>query len=231
MATSIFPLLVNNRVLGWRGITWGLTKKPAFKTSAQVALTGREAMQQNWTRAKWDLALRWSLLKNKRTDAANVLAAYPRNEYKLLTSFFEARRGRFEPFFLSFTTDGDCYTAAQLLVASTPAVGTDPSNMDSRNFQGVATFGTATRPIGGFDVTTSTPALVQAPSTPLAGITYNFPKDGWFRLASALAPGSVINGTFNYYYRVAFKRDDAEFETFADDFWRLKSINFETRWW
>jgi hypothetical protein len=41
----------------------------------------------------------------------------------------------------------------------------------------------------------------------------------------------VLRFTGHYYYRVAFKRDETEFEAFADDFWKAKSVLLESRWW
>jgi hypothetical protein len=239
MPTPILPAPDTNRVLGYRGVTWGLTKKPMFKTQTQQTLTGREAVQQSWSRPKYDIALKWSFLREQRSVVANTYPTAPRDEYRRLVGFFTARRGSFEPFFVSFTTDGDHVTSNELLVASTPAVAADPSNPDSRNYQFVRTFGGTVEPVGGVNVVAATPIVTLNPpphTTPVTLVyntdyTVNDPRDGWMRLASAPTTDSIIRATYHYYYRVAFARDDLEFEAFADDFWRLKSVNLRTRWW
>ena len=235
MSTVIFPTPQTTRLLGWRGISWGLTKTINTKTSVQTAFTGRDAVMQNWTRPKYDFSLKWNFLRNQRSVAANVTPTAPKEEYRRLHAFFEARRGRYEPFFLSFTTDGDFFTGTdQTIAASAPTPGTDPTNIDSRNYQVVRTFGGTTAPVGGVDVATSVPIVKVNGATKVYNTDYtvNTPKDGYIRFSGGIiAGGELITITCHYYYRVAFKRDAFEAEAFADDFWRVKQVQFESRWW
>jgi uncharacterized protein (TIGR02217 family) len=52
--------------------------------------------------------------------------------------------------------------------------------------------------------------------------------DGWDVLAAAPAAGSIITASFEYYWRVAFAKDEMEWENFWDRFYRIKSVKLVT---
>jgi hypothetical protein len=49
------------------------------------------------------------------------------------------------------------------------------------------------------------------------------------RIVFGSAPAAgVVSASFEFYFRCIFKEDMADFEKFADKFWELQTIEFET---
>lgn len=52
--------------------------------------------------------------------------------------------------------------------------------------------------------------------------------DGWVSFVTAPAPGTALTWTGEFYWRVRFLRDEAEFDEFLDDLWRSGKIELLT---
>ena len=222
--TPRFPLpSLGSQFWGWRGIMWDVRKRPVYHTIRQVAVSGRSAATANWSAPLTEYLLKWSVMRDDMDTDANVTPAFPANEARTLMGFFNQQRGNASPFFWMDPTDKR--VSGELMAASTPAFGADPTNPTSTVYQAVRTMGSTRMPIGGLNEGEDgePPPLVEVNGNPVP-FTPNSPRDGWVTLDSAPSPGSLLTGTYSYYQRVAFKQDAADFSTFGKNFWELKEL-------
>lgn len=222
--TRVFPLPSATHFWGWRGIAWDVMKRPTFNTVAMRTVTGRRAATAAYPTPLTKYTLKWNFLRDNFAVARNAARTFPATEAETLMAFFVEMQGAATPFFWSDPTDNR--VTAQVIAASTPEVGEDLANPDSRNYQLVRSLGGITSPVGGLDSAMSLP-VINDDGTPVTFVA-NSPRDGWIRLDAAPAEGSVLTGTFHYYQRVVFAEDTADFRTFAANFWELRQLELET---
>jgi hypothetical protein len=219
----------------WRGIKFDVEWVTATKTQRQPVDSGRVDRLQQWAYALEEFHLKWEWLRSDRSQPSNTLGSWPKNELKTLLGFIRNRAGGFEAF--AFPNPHDFRTVDEVISASTPAVGADPANPDSRNYQVVRTFGTNVAPVGVVNEgevggrPTAEPAAVVKDDGVSVSFTANSvgtPRDGWIRLATAPAAGSVLTFTGSYLAKVTIKEDRIPVLNTADDFWALKGLTLVT---
>lgn len=235
MSTPRWPLpALSSNFWGWRGIQWGCIKRPTFSTTVQLSYAGRRAAMPAYSSSLEGFTLNW-WGRDDMKAARNATRIFPDDEFDLLCGHFRQMKGRGLPWLFMDPTDH--YVVGATLSASTPAVSTDPTNPTSRVYQvvrpwrgpvsgiyepvGAINEGTDGESVG---VITSSIDGVMSFTPNMAG---SVARDGWITLATAPTAGSVLTGTFSYYFRVAFKEDAADFELFYFNFVRWKKIDLE----
>lgn len=220
MATPIFPsVFAGAPWMGFPGVDWGMKKSPYWKTGISAAVSGREARTIYWAAPIYHFQLMWEFVRDSGYDLPrNATRVYPQNEYQTLLGWYNQRKGMGEPFFITDPTDSVVGpTIYQTLVASAEA--------GKQDIQLVRTLGGSTEPVGGLDVT-STP-IFKVNGTSIGGAyTANSPYDGWIKLTTPLNATDVVTGTFRYYFKVRFGKDNLDFSQFWRDFWEAKEIIF-----
>lgn len=232
MSVPRWPLPVPARVFAWRGITFTMEKTLLTKTLRLRADSGRVDRIKQWAHPLYEYTLKWEWIRSDRGARANVATSGKRGDLKLLAGFIAQRGGGFEPF--AWPDPYDYWTQDEVISASAPAPGADPTNPDARNYQVVRTYGGAVAPVG---VVNENEIMVKATAeaAPVVKVdnvsvsfTANAPLPGWVRLAVAPTPTKVITFTGAYWARVVLKEDKLPMALTADDFWTIKGITMET---
>ncbi len=184
------------------GIKWGSTKTPIWSTKVQKSASGRELRASYYSYPDWKFSLSYEVLR------ANALA-----ELQTLVGFFNARQGSFDSF-LYQDSDDKAVTSQAFGVGD----GVTTKFQLARDFGGfiepvVATSGSPSIYVGG------------ALKTPATHYTL---ADGLVTFTTAPASGIFLTWTGEFYYRVRFVQDSADFEQFLHQLWSLKKIEFKT---
>jgi uncharacterized protein (TIGR02217 family) len=149
----------------------------------------------------WKFALKYYFLR----------AAPSKLEFQQLVGFYNARQGSFDSFLFSDPTDNS-------VVAAPFGTG-----------NGVTTTFQLARAIGGFTepvAATSGVPLMYVAGT-LTSATVNATA-GTVTFASPPANGAALTWTGNFYHRVRFGHDSADFENFMYNLWQAQKIEFGT---
>lgn len=182
------------------GIKWDSKKTAIFSNKHQVAVSGKEIDAAFWAYPQWKWELSYELLRSG-TQA----------ELQTILGFFLCRYGSFDSFL--YTDPEDCSVTAQ-------AIGTGTGSLAT--FQLVRTYGGFTEPVKCVNAT-PTPAIYVGGV--LRETAYSIGSTGLVAFTSPLpGNGVAVTATFNYYWRVRFEEDMAEFGNFAYRFWELKKI-------
>lgn len=205
MSTIPFPGSRDSGVaLPGIGFTWH--KKPTFNTNVQKSASGvtvRNAMQQY---PIWGFEGTYEFLED--SSGAN-------SSLKELMGFFLARKGQFDTFLFK---DGDDYS----VTAGPTTYAAD----------GVITQFEFARSMGGFiekvgQVDTTKPIHVYLDGVLVDPALYTVTMPNLIVFTSAPAAG-VLTATFEFFFVCKFSNDSLDFEKFADKFWELQTIEFES---
>ncbi len=181
------------------GMSWNVVKQPEFSTIIHRAISGKEIRGCFWSYPLWTFKLSFEVIRNDAT-----------NELKTLMGFFLQRQGSYDTFLFEDPDD-------KAVTGQTIGMGNGTTTM----FQLVRTFGGFTEPI--FNLNGS-------PSIYLNGVLqtsgYSVGSTGIVTFATAPGNGVAVTASFNYYFRVRFTHDLAEFSKFMKDLWELKKCEF-----
>lgn len=184
------------------GLKWDIKMSPQFSTRIQRSVNGTELRTALMAYPLWIVSLAYEVL---RDDIAN-------NELKQLAGFFMSRLGSFDSFLYS-NPDDHTVTIEQFGIGDGATVG----------FQ-------LTRGYGGFAEPVMN--LNGAPSIYVDGVLktltthYTISATGYVTFVTAPASGKAMTWTGNYYWRVRFTHDSAEFSQFMKNLWELKKLEF-----
>ncbi|MDD5247815.1 MAG: DUF2460 domain-containing protein [Rhodocyclaceae bacterium] len=179
------------------GLAWSVLKTPEWSTSAQRSVSGKELRLPNWSYPIWHFALTYEVL---RADAVNT-------ELQTLMGFFCARQGSFDTFLFNDPTD-NAVTAQPL--------GTGDGA--TKSFQLVRQMAGFVEPVK---------ELNGAPQLFVNGVAtsaFSLGTGGVVTFNTAPANGAALTWSGNFYFRVHFEKDLAEFENFLYQLWALKKL-------
>lgn len=191
---------------------------PRFRTEAKRTVSGQRRAIAFWAYPVWKFQLTWNVLRDHAAAAVNAVPTSPRDELRNLAAFFLARRGSYEPFFYDCPTDR--LVASQTIGTGDGATTTFPMLRAYAS----SLFGFV-EPVGGINALTS--VLVNGVER-VGTTTKNSPRDGWLTISPTPGAGHaiVVSGTF--YHRCIFVRDEADFENFERDLWKVRRLELET---
>jgi uncharacterized protein (TIGR02217 family) len=202
MSDAVFPTLA--------GLAWGVIKQPQYKTTIQKAVSGRELRLAFMLYPMYTFKLQYNVLRDDRST--NNTSA-PKDELKKLLKFFLARRGSFDSFL--FTDPTDCAVTQQVFGAG---------NGVDKTFQLVRAYG-----VLGDGFVEPVENLNGAAQIYVNGVLqesgYNISSTGAVTFTVAPALGVSLTWTGQYYFRVRFEMDSAEFNNFMYDLWELKKCD------
>lgn len=186
------------------GLKIDIGRSPVWKTQTRESVSGRELRLALMQSPRWRYRLGFE-----------VLRAGAEAELQQLVGLFNACRGSWDNF-LFFDADDGVATAAQF--------GTG---------DGTTTQFWLARPFGGFVepiAAVKGAATIYKDGTPQAqpAACSVVAATGLVSFVTAPAPGAVLTWSGEYYWRCRFVRDEAEFERFLDDLWRLNRIELLT---
>lgn len=179
------------------GLQLSVTKTPEWSTEIQRAVSGKELRAPLFSYPIWHFSLSYEFLR-----------AGAQAELQTLLGFFNARQGAFDTFL--FTDPSDCSVTDQ-------SFGT--GNGTTTQFQLVRTMGSFIEPIRAPNGT---------PTIKVAGVaTGSFSLDAATGIVTFFTPptnGAALTWSGNYYFRVRFAKDTADFENFLYQLWQLKKL-------
>jgi hypothetical protein len=192
-----------------RGLGWGMTDTPAFKTLDQTTQGGREVMNSLYLNPLHAFKLVYNFLEN---DPALSISGNPDTDFRLLYSFYLAMNGRFQEF-LYQTREASVVKQALALPDSNGYVELVYSN--GPFFQeSVQEMNNVLATIYSYDTvshvytdrTIDCSFYTAASIAPYSGVT--------FTSTYTLGANEVFAWTGTWYYRVHFAKDSYSFEEF-----------------
>jgi uncharacterized protein (TIGR02217 family) len=183
------------------GLTWNVRKEPTWKTKIQESVSGKELRAAWMSYPNWRFSLSYEVLR------ANALA-----ELQSLVGFFNARAGAFDSF-LYHDPDDNSVTNYQF--------GTGDGS--TKDFQLVRSYGGFVEPVQNLN---GSPSIYKAGVLQAPVSDYNLGATGIVSFVTAPANGAALTWTGNFYYRVRFAQDRAEFNQFLYQLWELKKLEF-----
>lgn len=192
MSNAIFPSLP--------GQTIDVSRAPSFSTKIQKAVSGKETRSAFMAYPLWNIAVKYEFLR----DGARG------TDLQTIEGLFLQMRGSWDSFLVSVPSDSS--------VTDMP-FGT--GNGMTKSFQL-----TRTRGAGGFGFTEPCQNIASVASVKSAGSVVapaNYSVDGTGRITFVTAPanGASLTWSGGFYYRCRFAKDEAQFERFLSDLWKL----------
>ncbi len=204
MALPIFPSLI--------GVAFPAARAPAWKTLHQEAASGQDNPISLWTYNRWAYELTYNVL-NSGAAGINALAAL---EWQALAAFFNQVRGSALVF--QFTDPDDGSVTDQAFGTGDGATTKFPLTRTMTGAGGI----TFNEPVFAPTAITN----VKVAGTPTGA--YTLGTQGLITFTSPPALGAALTWTGTYNWLCRFDRDDAPFEKFMSNFWRLNKIKFTT---
>lgn len=186
------------------GLSWGVGKFPRFNTVIHRAVSGREQRAALMAYPLWQFKLSFEFLRD--TDAIK--------EYRDLAGFFLARRGSYEAFLYLDPTDSVC---ADVPFGSGDGVEKEFQITRSFNFSGSFAFAEPVQ-----NIKTLSEIRINGNLT----TAFSISDTGWVTFSTAPAAEAILTWSGEFYFRVRFEEDVAEFNQFLKDLWELKQISF-----
>lgn len=203
MTLSIFPSNLP-------GLAWDVLKTPISSTRVLLARSGLEYRAANWSYGKYKWQLTYTCLRSNRNGLT---------ELQELMGFCLGMQGMFQSFLYRDPSDNSVTNqslgtgnATQTVFPLVRTLGgwTDPNL--------VANVVSAVYLNGVLKTLTSDYTVVQVGQYGLDSIQFVTPPGS----------GVAVTATFTYYWPVRFLQDDPEFNNFADRFWALKKLSFQS---
>ena len=181
------------------GLDIAVRKTPIWKTQVQTAVSGKELRNKLFSYPLYQI-----------TVSFNVLRAGAEAELQTLIGFFNSRNGSFDNFLyadpMDFTVTDQSFGAG---------------NGAATQFQLVRTLGGHVEPVMNLN---GNPVIKVAGVTKTLTTDYTIDATGMVTFVTAPANGAALTWSGNYYYRVRFENDEAEFEQFLWHLWQAKKI-------
>lgn len=182
------------------GLKWGRKKTPVWSTNVQKSVNGREMRASYYSYPQWRFSLSFEVLRTRTAI----------NELEQLAGFFNARRGSFESFLYEDPADN---TVTEQLIGTARAGVT--------RYQLVRTFGGFTEPVLAVK---GNPVIKVGGVVKNKGRDYNITDTGQVVFVSPPPDGQRITWSGQFYFRVRFASDTADFENFIGHLWNAKKI-------
>lgn len=181
------------------GQTWPRIKSPRFKTEVQTSDSMRT----------WRVGRALYPLYTIKITYSYLSAV----DFVTMTGFFKGRRGRLDSFLFDDRDDR--------AVVTPQAFGVGDGV--TKSFQLVRSLGGFVEPVYG--PLNGTPMVrVNAVATS----AYTIDNYGLLTFTTAPPTGQALDWTGLYYWRVAFAKDEHQYDEFLRNFWELKTLELET---
>ena len=189
------------------GLAWDVLKTPISSTRVMTARSGLEYRAANWSYGKYKWQLTYTVLRSNRNGLT---------ELQQLMGFCLGMQGMYQPFL--YTDPSDHTVTGQV-------IGT--GNATQTVWPLVRTLGGWTDP----NLVANAVTAVYLNGTPTSA--YTLTQVGQYgidsiSMNSAPQSGVVVSADFSWYFPVRFLQDDPEFANFADRFWSLKKLAFQS---
>lgn len=187
------------------GLEWNVRKIPIFRTRVQEVVSGKETRASFMAYPLWKFRLSYSILR-----------AGAEEELQTMLDFFLARRGKYDSFLYTDPNDSS--------VTDQP-FGTGDGTAAAFQLVRAVKSGGFTEPVQNVN---GAPVIKVAGVTKTAGTHYNIGSTGIVTFTAGNIPtsGQALTWTGNYYFRVRFMQDEAEFNEFLYKLFDLKRIEF-----
>ena len=186
------------------GLTFPVEKTPQWSTKIQTATSGKETRLGFWSYPIWQYSVSYDILRSDNVNA----------ELQQLLGFFNARRGLFDDW-LFYDPDDYAATAQQF--------GTGDGSTTS--FQLARSYGGYYEPVRA----TNTVTQVTADGSTVSPSNWSVnATTGVITFTSAPGAGVVLRWTGTFYWRCRFSEDQQTAEKFMAQFWRTKSLKFQS---
>jgi len=212
MADLIYPELP--------GLAYNLTKRPIMSTLGvdDPSPSGDEVRVRQYQNPLWEFDLIYEWLYDDATETWGTLTALPYHQYQALLGFFLQSAAAWQPFLIHDSTDSHVEAGA---LTVTVVGGTKYSQI--------------TRNLGGFDesilAVNGNPQIFINGGLAIEGTDYTWdPTLAGFTASGVSWDGQYITwitdpgifpvtATFDFYFLCRFKKDDTDFEKFAQSLW------------
>lgn len=181
------------------GLTWNVVRQPEFKTRTQKAISGREVRLAFYANPMYLFKMTYDVLREGSQYA----------ELKALAGFFVQMKGSYDSFL--YQCPGDSSVTDQ-----TFGVG----NGSDTVFNLARPFGSSTAP--GYEVVQNPKPGFQIYKDGVLTTAYTVNSNNQIVFTLPVTSGVQLTWTGEYYYRVRFNMDAAEFNQFMQDLWELK---------
>lgn len=182
------------------GLKWGRKKTPVWSTNVQKSSNGREMRASYYSYPQWRFSLSFEVLRTRTAI----------NELEQLAGFFNARRGSFESFLYEDPADN---------TVTDQLIGTAQTGVT--RYQLVRTLGGFTEPVLAVK---GNPVIKVNGVVKNKGRDYNITDTGQVVFVTPLTAGHRITWSGQFYFRVRFASDAADFENFIGHLWSAKKI-------
>lgn len=185
------------------GLSWNVQKTPQFNTISHRAVSGYEVRTALMQYPLWTFSLAYDLLRDDATS-----------ELKTLMGFFLQSQGSFAAFLYSDPSDN---------AVTKQGFGTGDGVTTS--FQLIRAYGGFIEPVQNLD---GTPGIEVNGVQQTLGIgnQCQISPTGLVTFTTAPASGAALTWTGNFYYRVRFSADKADFNQFMYQLYELKQLSF-----
>ncbi len=199
MSQAVFPTMP--------GLKWGSVKTPMWSTKIQRSASGRELRAAYYSAPLWKISLSYEVLRS------GALA-----ELETLVGFFNARKGSFDNFLYRDPEDNAVVNQSFGIAAT-----------GQTQYQLVRTYGGYVEPVLAPKLTGAGAVVISVNGVPqTAGTHYTLGVDGLVTFLTPLTPSHALSWSGDFYYRVRFVQDSADFERFLHQLWALKKIEIQT---
>lgn len=194
MSNAVFPTLP--------GLAWNVVRQPEFKTRVQKSVSGREIRLAFMSSPMYTFKMSYNVLRQT--------TGY--NELKTIGGFFLSRMGSFDSFLYQDPTD---YTITDQLFGVGDGV--------TKDFQLVRGYG-----VSGSNFVEMVQNINGTPTIKKAGVVqstgWSVNSTGMVSFSVAPASGQQLTWSGQFYYRVRFNNDVAEFNQFMKDLFEMKKL-------
>lgn len=199
MSQAVFPAMP--------GLRWGSVKTPMWSTKIQRSASGRELRAAYYSAPLYKISLSYEVLRS------GALA-----ELQTMVGFFNARKGSFDSFLYRDPEDN---SVTDHLFGVAIAGQTQ--------YQLLRAYGGHLEPVLAPQLTGDGAVVISVNGAPqTAGTHYTLGVDGLVTFVNPPEAGHVLRWSGNFYYRVRFMQDSADFDNFLYQLWALKKIEIQT---
>lgn len=206
------------------GLAWNLTKSQVWNTLKQRSVSGRTLAAGTYLAPIWEFTWNWEFLRddNDTRGGAGLGAGF--TELRQLQGFFAQQNGGAIPFLIDDPSDD----AAPLNQPIGVGDGTTTA------FQFFRTLGLGLPAGSGFGFSEPVTAINSVSNIQLNGnivspgayaVDYDI---GMVTFSSPPGVGWTVAANYTFFFRVRFAKDNADFENFMYQLWRVKELKFES---
>jgi hypothetical protein len=211
------------------GLAYNVTKRPIMATlgGEDPSPSGDEVRLRQFQNPLWEFDLIYEWLYDDGNETWGTLTALPDHQYQTLIGFFLQNAGAWQPFLFQDPTD---YQVIDGSLSVTTVGGTKYSQL--------------VRNLGGFAesilAVNGAPVIKVNAVTQVLGTDYTFDAtqvgfsaagvswDGQYITWIADPGAGIVTASFDFYFLCKFKKDDTDFEKFAQSLWLNQKVELRS---